>query len=362
MKMRMLHTTEPGVTFLVLAACLFIFSSGVKAADDCRPSGDLSYLCGPQNAEDILPIGDSDWLLASGMDGSRGDTGVTGHIYLVNHRNKTYEVFFPGARPAYEQDMEMFSDCPGPINPEKFSAHGLALQAQTDNYYRLYITSHGEREAIEVFDIDNVSSKPSITWVGCVMLPDKVWSNSVVILPDGGFITTNFMDQTNPGAFADIMQGKITGNVYEWHPGGVVQAIAGTELSGANGIALSQDNRWLYVNAFGSHEVARFDRSSSPLKKDTVAVPITPDNIRWGDDGLLYIVGGNVVAPGDCSSPPCMTGWSVFSIDPQTLAAKRITGADQSAALQGASAAVPVGNAIWIGTYSGDRVGYLPRP
>jgi len=358
----MLNKTESSFAFIILVACIFILSSGVYAAEDCQPSGELAYICGPQNAEDVLQIGDSDWLLTSGMDGSFERTGATGHIYLVNHRQKTYEILFPGGSPAYKQDMKMFPECPGQLNPQKFSAHGLALRQQPEGRYRLYITSHGEREAIEVFDLDDTASKPSITWVGCVMLPDKVWSNSVVILPDGGFITTNFMDLTDPNAFADVMQGKITGNVYEWHPGGKVRAIAGTELSGANGVALSQDNRWLYVNAFGSHEVVRFDRSANPVAKETVAVPITPDNIRWGDDGMLYVVGGNVVAPQDCSTPPCMTGWSVFSIDPKNLVTKRVTGADQSAALQGASAAVPVGNEIWIGTYSGDRIGYIPRP
>ena len=32
--------------------------------------------------------------------------------------------------------------------------------------------------------------------------------------------------------------GEITGNVFEWHPGGEVTAVEGTELSGANGIEI----------------------------------------------------------------------------------------------------------------------------
>jgi hypothetical protein len=78
-----------------------------------------------------------------------------------------------------------------------------------------------------------------------------------------------------------------------------------------------------------------------------------PDNIRWGDDGLLYTVGDN---------PPDEGGWSVFSINPETLETRRVTGVDRAAAMQKASVAVPVGSEIWIGTYSGDRIGYLPRP
>jgi hypothetical protein len=49
-------------------------------------------------------------------------------------------------------------------------------------------------------------------------------------------------------------------------------------------------------------------------------------------------------------------------IDPDTLEAKRVTGVDQSAALQGASTGLAVDDEIWIGTFRGDRVGYLQRP
>jgi hypothetical protein len=51
----------------------------------------------------------------------------------------------------------------------------------------------------------------------------------------------------------------------------------------------------------------------------------------------------------------------VVEIDPEALRATRVAGADQNAALQGASTALPVENEIWIGTYSGDRIGYLPK-
>ena len=351
--------------FLAFAAItgigLFCYSTCVPAAEDCQPDGGLHYVCGLQNAEDILPLGKTDWLITSGMDGSFSNTDIRGHIYLVNHRNRTSEVFFPGARPVFKQDQTLFAACPGPLNPEKFSSHGLALREQAGGRYRLYMTSHGEREAIEVFDIDAGGKHPAITWVGCVPLPDKTWANSIVILGDGGFITTNFMDPTVPNAFAEVQQGKLTGYVYEWHPGGAVTKVPGTEASAPNGVALSADERWLYVNAFGTREVIRYDRRAHPVTKQTIPVSVAPDNIRWGEDGRLYVVGMNYVDPASCANPPCSTGWSVFSIDPQTLSAQRVAGADAKAALQGASAAVSIGNEIWIGTYNGDRIGYLPR-
>jgi len=51
-----------------------------------------------------------------------------------------------------------------------------------------------------------------------------------------------------------------------------------------------------------------------------------------------------------------------FAAVTETLQARRVTGADRTAVLQEASTAVAVGPEIWIGTFSGDRVGYLPKP
>ena len=350
------------IHFVFTGLMLTLFGHTATADEDCRSSGDLGYVCGPQNAEDALQLGASQWLVTSGLDGSLMKTDTPGHIYLVNHREKSFEVFFPGTSPVFKQDMKTFADCPGPINPEKFSSHGLALKEKSAGQYRLYMTSHGEREAIEVFDIDARGGKPAIAWAGCVLLPEKMWANSVAILSDGGFVTTKFMDPTLPDAFAVIMQGKISGAVYEWHPGGKVTEIPGTALSGPNGIAVTPDDRWMYVAATGTRQVVRFDRAANPVAGKSVEISVRPDNIRWGGDGMLYTVGGNYVDPAECPGFPCPTGWSVIRIDPKTLAATRVTGVDKTVPMQAASSVIPVGNEFWIGVYAGDRIGYLPRP
>lgn len=336
-----------------LFICLAIFYGSAVSADDRQDSDLLKYIRGPINAEDILPLGDTEWLITSGLNGQFSNSDDTGHIYLVNRNNKTFEELFPGAEPEYKHDIEKFNACPGPINPENFSAHGLALKQLSSNRFHLYITSHGAREAIEVFDINTAHSRPAISWTGCVPLPEKMLANSVAILSDGGFVATKFFDPTLPNAFNDIFQGKKTGGVYEWHPGGKVSAIPGTDLSGANGIEISPDNKYVYVTATGTREIVRYDRTEKIVNLKKVQINISPDNIHWGDDGLLYTAGGNSTDEG---------GWSVFSINPVTLKTNRITGVDQTATIRNASVATPVGNEIWIGTYSGDSIGYLPKP
>jgi sugar lactone lactonase YvrE len=337
-------------------------ASAQADATPCEPDAGVTYLCGPVNAEDLLRLGDTRWLIASGMNGQLTGTDATGHLYLIDHQGKSWSEWFPGENPAFQHDTAMFKDCPGPIDTANFSAHGLSLQQGAGSKYRLYITSHGAREAIEVFDVDAGGARPTIAWAGCVVLPADVFANSVAILPDGGFVTTKFMDPTVPQdqAFADITQGKVNGLVYEWRPGDAVVPLQGTELSGPNGIAVSSFGQTIHVAAFGTREVVRFERSGRSLRKHVVKLDITPDNLRWTAGGRLLTAGGNYVAPEACATPPCNTGWSVVEIHPQTMSARRVTGADQSASLQGVSVAERVGDTIWVGTYSGDRVGYMP--
>jgi sugar lactone lactonase YvrE len=198
--------------------------------------------------------------------------------------------------------------------------------------------------------------------VGCVPLPKEVMANGVAILPDGGFLTTNYFDPTNPNSRGELIQGKISGAVYEWHPGGDVKVIKGTELSGPNGITLSPNNEWVYLTAFGTREVLRFNRKKSPITMERVKVDITPDNIRWGDDGMLYTVGNKHVPPEECKNPPCRAGWSVYSVHPETLELKRIISVDQTEALQNGTTALVKGKEIWVGTFAGDRIAYFPIP
>jgi hypothetical protein len=143
----------------------------------------------------------------------------------------------------FTPDKVMFSTCPGPVDIDKFSSHGLALKQKSAKSFHLYITGHAAREAIEVFEINIQGEKPVITWTGCVPLPKDMYANSVAILNDGGFVATKFYDPAVADPFNGMFKGIITGGVYEWHPGSNVKVIPGTELSGPNGISISPDDK-----------------------------------------------------------------------------------------------------------------------
>jgi hypothetical protein len=310
---------------LIMAfCCASLGEASVAAAPAsaaCEPDAGLQFICGPKNVEDLVRIGDSRWLIGSGMDGALTGTGSAhGHLYRIDHQKKTWEVAFPGPSPALRLDKSLYGDCPGPLNVNNFSAHGIALREQARGRYRLYVVGHGDRESIEIFEVDARGSTPAFTWTGCVVLPDDVSANSVAILPDWGFVTTKFLDRTLPQAesMAQARQGKLNGAVFEWHPGGKVMAIAGTELSAPNGIEVSPDGRTLYVAVFGSHEFVRFRRNGSTVKKDAIAVPLSADNVRWSANGKLLTAGGNYAGP----NAPRTTAWTVLEVDPESLATR----------------------------------------
>jgi len=326
----------------------------VASSSDCPDEQGLTYICDLVVPEDILTLGSTGLLLASGHR-------APGHLYLIDPATRTSSELIHGAGFTMQHDARTYPECPGPLNLEAFDTHGLSLAETSSGLFSLYTTSHGEREAIEIYDLDLRGTAPMLTWKGCVLLDQDSYHNSVARLADGGFVTTRMRDQSWRGGGG--APAGITGWLIEWHPGGQPQPLAGTEMSLPNGIDVSQDQRYIFVAAIGSREIVRFDRRATPMTRRSVSLPIRPDNVHWGPDGELLTAGPNYVAPEVCSGAGCATGWSVLEVDPETLTFSRLGGADQTAAMQAVSSAMRVGNDIWVGS-NDDRVARfsLPRP
>jgi len=330
-----------GVTSSVVAQ-----NANVAPSPGCSDEQGLTYLCDLVVPEDILTLGSTGLLLSSGHR-------APGHLYLIDPVTLTVSELIQGRAFTMQHDTRAYPDCPGPLNLEAFDTHGLSLAETSPRYFSLYTTSHGAREAIEIYDLDLRGAAPILTWKGCVLLQQDSYHNSVARLADGGFVTTRMRDQNfrrNGGGPVGI-----TGHLVEWHPGGQPQPMPGTEMSLPNGIDISKDERYIYVAAIGTQELVRFDRRATPMTKRTVSLPIRPDNVHWATDGKLLTAGPNYVAPEVCSGAGCATGWSVLEVDPETLAFSRLGGADQTASMQAVSAATRVGDDIWVGS-NDDRV------
>jgi len=193
---------------------------------------------------------------------------------------------------------------------------------------------------------------PEVTWIGCAVAADPIGLNSVIGLPAGGFIATNYLER---GANANasrtkMMAGENNGELWEWHTGKGWTKVPGSEAAGANGIEISKDGKWLYVAAWGSQSFFRMSRGQTPVKRDVVPLGFRVDNIRFAPDGSIYAAG-----QGQQTS-------NVVRIDPNTLKVTELINRPNSQAFGNGTVAVQIGKELWVGSFRGDRIAIFPAP
>src|SRR5439155_7325042 len=171
----------------LLAAAMAI-STPVAAQAACDPAAGLTFICGLTNAEDLVQVPGTPWIVASGL--AEGEH-AQGHIYLVNAHDRTVQVLLPGH--VSRQDTGTFGACPGAPDETRFSAHGLSLRVGSGSEHTLYVVHHGERESVEVFKLKAGAAAPALTWVGCVLYPAGVLGNGVAALPGDAFAASDFI-------------------------------------------------------------------------------------------------------------------------------------------------------------------------
>jgi sugar lactone lactonase YvrE len=243
----------------------------------------------------------------------------------------------------------------------KLSSHGLAIAAGQGSVHTVYVVHHGYRESIEVFEVDTRQTPPTFTWIGCVVAPATAAFNSVSPLPEGGFAATN--PNRRGAANSDPTN---TGEIWQWNAKEGWRIIPGSEGQGPNGIEVSRDGKWLYVNLWPARRIMRLSRGQTPPVKEFVDVQFQPDNIRWQADGSLFAAGHG--GPDtkriiECLMKVCADAASVVArIDPQTFRAQEIIRYPANERFFSSTVALQVGKEVWIGTITGDRIARYPLP
>ena len=349
----------------LLLACASLVASPSLVAQggpDCSPTAGLSFICGLQNPEDVVSVPGTRWLLTSGMAPGAGLT-----IVDVTTRSAR-KLFAPGTA-ATRADRARFANCPGPLDAKQAVLHGLALRAAPGGRYTVYVTNHGGRESVEVFELSvgAGTAAPSATWIGCVLLPPKLSANSVTAFSDGTLLATVLI---LPGkTFEDAFAMRNTGIVLQWTPGAkTFVELKGTELVANNGIETSPDDREFYVASTTMRRIYAFSRAKpggGPLRFAQLK-DFGPDNVRWTSDNRL-ITAGLIDDEPACGGRPkneegirCPMGYAVATIDPKTMAVTEIARGPRTPAFTGTAMAAVVGNELWLGSFYANRVAYRP--
>ncbi|MFT7470569.1 MAG: hypothetical protein ACI8XU_000459 [Kiritimatiellia bacterium] len=322
----------------------FPFGFAFAASADCDSDSDTQFICGPVSPEDLLSIAGTPWVIVSSM-------ADEGYISVAHSENYSSTVIYPSAAVSIEHDSETYADCPNPPGSQ-FRPHGLSLRAGSGDSHTLYVVAHGERESVEVFDLNSAAAVPKLTWVGCVVAPAGVSLNSVTALPDGGFVATNF----NIAA----------GNLWEWHNTNGWIEVPGSQMPGPNGLVVSPDGRWFYIGGWAEKSLVRLSRGQTPVIRESVEVGFHVDNVRWTADGSLLAAGQysqTMAAVGGCLTGAGCAGVStrVARIDPATLTAQQVLDYPSDDVLILGTVAIEVGEEIWVGAIAGgNKIGRFP--
>ena len=269
----------------------------------------------------------------------------------MNVSDKTSTVLFPTPDSELRLDAEAYPDCPGPLDladPEASVFHGLYLSSGSDDVHTLLVVHHGPRESIEFFEVDAGNGPPSLAWTGCAAAPEGARLNSVVALPGGGFATTN----------AGI-------GVWEWQPDSGWTVLPESEDTAPNGIEVSADGQTLYIAGWAEEKLTRLSRGVEPVRKDVVELGFRPDNLRMALDGSVIYAAGHTDRDGNSITDPrepTLETTNVAAIDPETLEVERIFVHPAMNGFIASTTALRIGDELWLGSYRGDRLAYLPAP
>jgi hypothetical protein len=332
-------------------------AGAAQAPAACTPSGGLNFICGVQNAEDLVVVPNTRWMVASGMAPGSG-------LHIVDTQAKTVRTLYAVGTANVRADKTMYANCPGALDARQALLHGLSLRSASNGRYTVYATSHGARESVEVFELDVSGAAPAATWIGCVETPDNMALNSVAAFTDGSLVATVLI---LPGkTFEDAFAQRNTGAVLAWKPGDkTFRMLPGTELPSNNGIETSPDDREFYVVSTTTKRVIAYSREKPGAALRTAQLKeFGPDNVRWTADNRLITAGMLDNEPA-CGGAPkteegirCPRGYVVVTIDPKTMVATEVARGPATPAFTGTAIAMRIGNELWLGSFFADRIAY----
>ncbi len=307
------------------------------------------------NAEDLAPIDNGRWVIASSYVGGALKQGALSAI--ERDSGAVYQLYPPTTKRATKATAPRatVAGCDLPVTAEQFAPHGIAVQ-RIDGRDLLFVVNHGGRESIELFEVV-AGTVPALAWRGCIPYPKGAMGNAVAVTPDYRLYATNM------GAAIDGMPRaqKWMGDVLQWTQAAGWSTVPDSNLFAPNGVLVSDDGSELFVASWAAGEVIKLTRDvgKKTVGRTTLSLPFLPDNLRWGDDGTLLAAGlrGEAMAVVGCmmGSGPCAIPTAIAAIDGDALTIR----CHRDVALPMGTVALPVGDTLWVGPVRGDSIWVL---
>src|SRR5580704_15727519 len=218
----------------------------------CGVHGDIEVLCGTHNPEDLELTPDGKYLIATQFV-NQGRSGTPGAgMALFDIAKKSFSKMA-----VTDQPDKSWGDpaCPGPIG-DALVSHGESLAKRKNGSWALYVVNHGGRQSIEMYELKPAAGSWALVWRGCEVAAHEY--NDVAILSDGGFVGT-YPTALSTGGAGGPFGGAVTGYVARWTPGKGESEIMNTRIRYPNGVVVSADGRFMYVNEFAGRQVHKYD-------------------------------------------------------------------------------------------------------
>lgn len=350
------------LSILLVVTFVVIFNYGDTQEDTCTPGSGITPICGFMAPEDLEVLPGGEFLLAGGLslhDGGEGDLRV---MKISDHSiQKIYDV---SDSESAQVNSEGWGDsnCPGP--PAGFSAHGMKLTQDETGRNILLVINHTSREAVEYFEITNNGDSFKAEWIGCVVVGEGLWINDLAVLPKSGFVASHMMPhEIWPTIFDRPHNDKVeTGYIVEWNKDIGWKKVEGTEGALPNGVETSQDGTVIYNNHYQSNQVVAIERATGK-RLWTSSVKGAPDNLSITPGGQLLLPThlGTLRQIRDCmgaNEDHCDIGFAVYSINPLDGSTTHLF-ESSGPPFGGATSAVKTGEHIYLGAFSGNRIGRI---
>ncbi len=358
----------------VMASLVLTLVIGGTAIAQERSVGDwmksANFILGVYSVEDIVQIPSTKWIVGSGLttQGPGMDYKYTkkNYLHLFDAETETVSVI-ERDQIKIDPDAKRFPETKTPPDWEVFSPHGIGIGAQNGNTVTFYATNHGNREAIEVFEINISKAIPRFTWIGTVLAPEDGFVDAVAWIPGtDGFVVTAVTNPLDKEAGEKQMSGRPIGWVRTWNAKDGWKTVAGTELeSSPNGIVVSDDGKHVFVAATTNFKVYRVSLGSGKPVVASVKVDGFPDNIRWSADRKSLLVGVHTEDPEKFVAAQITavkvsglmyTSFNITRIDPETMETEIVMPSGVYGAFGAATGAIEVGDRLWVSSTGSDRV------
>jgi hypothetical protein len=347
---------------LILPLLVFLLAgcgseSVMKENVACTDSTDIQYACEIRNPEDLVYFAPTNEIIFGEYgDMAIGRAGALSALDPATMATRDLAILSDGAEQWGDSNCEM-------LPAATLSPHGLDLSQRGDGSWQLLVVNHYQRESIEFFELSQGADGAVLHTRGCVGMPAENRINDVAATTDtNGFIVTHMHEPD--GGLAGLLNipkflmGLDTGYVLEWSPSSGFKRLPGSDGSFPNGVTIAPDQKSYYLNQYTSSKVSHINRTTGELLNSWEVS--YPDNSTLGSDGKLYVSSalGPVTDAMEC--PPkdgfnCMIPFSIEAINLQD-GSRELVYKHQDGLIPVATVALPLNGALYLGSYSSDRL------